>query len=949
MKPVRKSTSSRLKTVNLYVCTGFVSILKLIYQQLILESFFMSAHDMKAAGDAKSPQFTPLTQQTQTPGFSPLTDVQGPVSGDAPLTAHQILQLQRQIGNRATNLYLQRQAPKVQRNPGQAPQVADPDELMLGLWTEEMLVDTYERLMQTRGELISGASGDLGRIKQAVAVTSPMKDLTGITNEALQKRATTSAAQVTAPAEKARQSAEDAMETLQEQNTLSQTIEIDFVQAMGQHDKLTMYKTVKQIEAAVGEMRAARETIRKQAESVANAERDQGLIAMGLDTGKTPSWDTLRSKASDVAVKMDKRLMKAERYYTYQSADNEALLGYLEQRRQDLLNMGLSAESVNKIVAAGQGRAGSGGGTIDYAAAESLLSDQDKEAWLNTFDDKRSKLKKLFTRRSAQSEDQRQKKLKAIRYLEMFARQSVESQMRLDRSVVAYQTIQQYNQQALSLYDEIAAEIKKPEGQRGDLNSYISRVGASWVHLMDAERHRNTLKADKKTVVEESGKYNKYGERQIHSAKKLGKKIVAGAAGAALGMVTFGRYEVEAADKGAGYQAQLQKVDRSEKIRKLVNQIVSIVANQGNQGAGLGGAVGRAIYATLTAVSGIIPLLKPIFSTIGTISTIVGAILGAFTKGAAVGVFGAITTTCFAINLTLSVIKLLTDAAMFLWTAIANMAAKDPRARINTGGKWRQQALLTGMGVLDVGLQSTALVTQGLVSGNPLDALNPAATFGRAMNNGATYSMTGAIMDKAQHGLGNQALFNVPLGGKGLDVSGNLIGKVGEGVIRGGIGVGASVGKAVTPDIAYATGGDHRMKRNNSSFDTPSQEQMNDAETRQRNNTLSEDPSAQISGQESEAESRGLESADKLDDIVGQSKDGVLDKMQQGVKLGEENENVGGDSGPDKEKKKGSSAFRQAMMLVKDVLFTVLVIPGLIEDIVKGIRKGYKDYKAAKK
>lgn len=914
----------------------------------------MSSREVKTSDDKKSSssEIAPQTQQqTTTSLFPALGNMQAAAAaGDTPLNPRQIMQLQRQIGNKATNRYLQRQTPKVQREETQAPEVTDPDELMIRLFSEEMLVDSYERLASKRADLISGATTDLGRIKQAVAATSATKELTGIKNEELQKRATTSAEKVTAPAEKAEDSANEAMETLQEQSELSQNAEVDFIQAMGQHDKLSMYKTVKQIETAINEMSAAREAIRQQADSVAGAERDQSLIVMGLDSGKTPTWDAVRGKASDVAVKLDKRLMKAERYYTYQSADNEALQGYLEQRRQDLLAMGLSEQSVSKIIASGQGRAGSGGGTIDYDAAASLLSDSDRETWLDNFQDKRSKLKKLFTRRSKQQEEQRQGKLKAIRYLEMFARQSAESQTRLDRAVIGYQTIQQYNDQALSLYDEIAAEMKKPEGQRGELNSYISRVGTSWIHLMDAERHRNTMKADKQTVVDESKKYNKYGERQIHSAKKLGKKIVAGALGAGLSMVTFGRYEVEAADKGAGYQAQLEKVDRSEKIRKLVSQVLAIATNQGNQGAGLGGAVGRVIYAVMTSVSGIIPLLKPIFSTIGTISTIVGAILGAFTKGAALGVFSAITTTCFAINLTLSVIKLLVDAAMFLWSAIGSMAAKDPRARINTGGKWRQQALLTGMGVLDVGLQSTALVTQGLVSGNPLDALNPAATFNRAMSGGATYSMTGAIMDKAQGGLGNQALFNVPVGGKGLDVTGNLIGKVGEGAIRGGIGVGAAVGKAVTPGIAYATGGDHRMTRNNTTFDSPSQEQMGDAETRQRGSSApAPDTAPEIGSQENEAEARGLESADKLDNVVGQSKDGVLGKLQEGVAVSEESENEGGDTASDKEKKKGSSPFRKALTLVKDVLFTVLVLPGAIEDVVKGIRKGYKDYKAAKK
>lgn len=626
------------------------------------------------------------------------------------------------------------------------------------------------------------------------------------------------------------------------------------------------------------------------------------------------SWGDIRSKASDAAVALDKRKMKAEKYYTYQQADYDNVSAMLEEARQDALSRGLPEDVVDAIMTVGRSEASDTNmatvRTLEEAA--SLVPDDNKDFVYKTQDVKSG----ILRRKTGETKEVlRKKNARILQKLILFGRVQEESQRRTDRAALYYHFIANHAQESLTLYDEIAALLKLPEDQRGDKATAINRVGNVWANVLLSDRMRAELKRDKQRVQAESKQLNSFGQRQMSTVKGLAIKITAGLMSVGTSMVTAGRYTVEAESIGAGYQTKLTTESRAEKIKKLLLQVSAIWKGSGFAGSGLGGAVGRRIYAIMQLLSGAIPLFKPIFTTIGTASTIIGAILGAASMGGAAAPFSAISTTSFAINLVLSVIKTITDLAMLAWTSIGAMAAKDPRARINLGGKWRQKALESSGNAIDLAGSSLAFVAAGIGTGNPLNAVNPAYMFNRVADGGGTI---GSILGESlRDPVSNKIPMAAMIGGMALDKG-----------VPIGLGVGNTVAKATAGGMAMHTVGSHLLtnEQDRGNYQAPTQQRIDEAETRQEGG--------------SEQENNAVQGADQLQNVA-QSSEGIVSNMQSGIQVAESAAQQQETANPSLwQRFKGFA--KTAMLVAWEILATITILPGLIEDISKGIYRAVK-------
>ncbi|XWX05414.1 hypothetical protein VZO05_07590 [Aggregatilineales bacterium SYSU G02658] len=651
------------------------------------------------------------------------------------------------------------------------------------------------------------------------------------------------------------------------------------------------------------------------AQSTQQSLLDANLAITGFQSLDKASWNDIRSKASDAAVAMDKRKMKAEKYFTYQQADYDNVSAMLQEARQAAVSRGLPEDIVEALAAAARQEAS------DTNMAEALTLEQAASlipSEHRSFVYKAEEVKSGILRRKtgATKEVLRKKNARIIQKLFLFARVQEEAQRRADRAALYYNFITTTAQESLSVYDEIAALLKLPEDQRGDKSTAINRVGNVWANVLLSDKMRAELKRDKARVKQESTKLNSFGQRQMSTTKGLALKITAGLLSVGTSMTTAGRYSVEAESIGAGYQTKLTTESRAEKIKKLLLQVSGIWKGSGFAGSGLGGAVGRRVYAVMQLLSGAIPLFKPIFTTIGTASTIIGAILGLASMGSAAAPFSAISTTTFAINLALSVVKTLTDLAMLVWTGVGALAANDPRARISLGGKWRQKALESSGNAIDLAGSSLAFVAAGVGTGNPLNAVNPAYMFNRVTDGGGTI---GSILGES---LRNPTTNKIPMaamiGGMAIDKG-----------VPIGLGVGNTVAKGTAGGMAMHTVGSHLLtnEQERGNYQAPTQERINQAQARQDDGSSDQETSA-------------LQGADQLQNVA-QASEGIVSNLQSGVQ--------GAQSAAQQQETANPTLWQRfkgfaktAMLVAWEILATITILPGLIEDISKGIYRAVK-------
>jgi hypothetical protein len=230
-------------------------------------------------------------------------------------------------------------------------------------------------------------------------------------------------------------------------------------------------------------------------------------------------------------------------------------------------------------------------------------------------------------------------------------------------------------------------------------------------------------------------------------------------------------------------------------------------------------------------------------------------------------------------------LRLLLNFILLVWSSIANLVARyktyDPRARLNAGGKWREQAVATGMDVFEAGV--TGVGAGGAIAaggGNASDAFNPSAMYNNTVN-------------PATMSLGQQA---GSLGAKGGTQAGLI----------GGVVFNAKIG-----DMAYAGGGDHRMKRNEGTTQAPPMPDQQDATAKAK------------------------DAVQGVGDIGNQSQ-GIIGKLQEGLAQGE--------SQAKGKNKKEDSTVMKALKGIAEVLLTITVLPGIMWDIGSGADKGLQEH-----
>lgn len=840
-------------------------------------------------------------------------------------TPTNILNLQRTIGNRATQQVM-RAAP-VARPRFQGRQVGvrrggQPVEEALQSvqqsQSENLAAPLSEQeLGERRAALIGRMQAAVTKAEAAHQLISNSKKVTEKSASAirdsgvrsLKGRAESISERGNAPADRSLVILNDELETVHQMQERGRYFDDQYMEVVhDQHDLQWGSEQLNHLEACVRQLETDAGTMHVQSQNTVNEiALETSLAKAGFKSLEKTSWGDIRKSASDAAVALDKRKMKAEKYYTYQQADYEMVSQHLSSAKAGAAAAGLSEDLIEAIMMTGR--------SVASDSSEATVLSEDEAIKLVKFPaydfvyqekDQRKMLRKTGQKETVVRKDN----VRLIQQIHLFGRVQQESEHRVDRATLFYGRINTAASNSLNYYDVMAALMKEPEAKRGDKAQYAGSLGVIWDAVLQSDTMRAQLKKDKERVGAESKKLNGFGQRQMHTVKGIGLKIVGGALGAGLGMISAGRYTIETESIGAGYQTQLKKENRAEKIQKLLTQVSSIWQGSGFAGNGLGGKHGRRTYAVMQLLSGLIPLFKPIFTTIGLASTIIGAILGLASLGTAAAPFAAITTTMFGINLGLTVIKTLTDLAMLAWSGIGAMAAKDPRARINTGGKWRQKALESSGNMIDLAGSSVAFIAAGVGGINPLNVLNPAAAYQGLLPD--------SIMGEATKGIVKGAGYTA------LDATGKAV-QIG---IPTGMGIGNTVVKATAGNMSQQTSGSHLLnhEQSRSSYQTPGEMQSMMAAARHP--------------EEAGPEQDSQESASRLKE-VGAGSSNMLENMRMGAALADMAQQQ-----EDKARNTPWGKFKQvaktAALVAWEIAATVTILPGLIEDISLGIYRAVK-------
>lgn len=239
---------------------------------------------------------------------------------------------------------------------------------------------------------------------------------------------------------------------------------------------------------------------------------------------------------------------------------------------------------------------------------------------------------------------------------------------------------------------------------------------------------------------------------------------------------------------------------------------------------------------------------------------------------------------------------------MLVWTGVGALAANDPRARINLGGKWRQKALESSGNAIDLAGSSLAFVAAGVGTGNPLNAVNPAYMFNRVADGGGTI---GSILGES---LRNPTTNKIPvaamIGGMAIDKG-----------VPIGLGVGNTVAKGTAGGMAMHTVGSHLLtnEQDRGNYQVPSQERIEQAQA-------SQDGS---SSQETDA----LQSADHLQNVA-QASEEIVSNMQAGVQGAQSTAQQQETANPTLwQRFKGFA--KTAMLVAWEILATITILPRL--------------------
>lgn len=586
--------------------------------------------------------------------------------------------------------------------------------------------------------------------------------------------------------------------------------------------------------------------------------------------GKTANVP-LQEKASNVAVKLNKRLWKIERYFSFQQMDYDTLSQHAREMQE-----GLPPELASAAESYGKRQAGRDGTVSPTEARELVPEERAAEPLVEQL----AKLATLFKYRE-------------------------ESDLRVKKAAHYHANTSRYYQFALELYDKIVAAVK---GGQDPGPLYRDDVDRAWDLLETAEGYRQELKADKARVKAEASRDDdKYGMRSESFVRKQGKKIFALLKNTVVSVATLGRETVRSRTVGGGYRVEVETVKRTELIREAVTRAMDIWTNTANQGAGLGAP---RLYAVLKGISEILGLLKPAFTAIGVISTGLSVLFSVVGLLPVAGGFAGVAALCTAINLALTLAKLALDLLLAIWSGIASAVARDPRSRINTAMKSRQQAVEVASGLVTGAASGFGVAMSGGIE----NAFNPATAYGRIVDKA---DPTGVVM-----GANDRPKTIIP-GESGVGVVDKVNSKItiDHAIRYGGLASGKA-GIKLGKTVAYPMGGSHLL------------EQAEDQESRAFENIRGKGPELDDGGFGPEGEDHEAEGVGRMAEAQERSAE-VVARVEN--MIGE------AEGAPEKTRRKGK--FRRAVEGAASLLATITIIPAFIKDLVTGIRAAWRDRK----
>ncbi|MBX3001180.1 MAG: DUF4157 domain-containing protein [Caldilineaceae bacterium] len=292
--------------------------------------------------------------------------------------------------------------------------------------------------------------------------------------------------------------------------------------------------------------------------------------------------------------------------------------------------------------------------------------------------------------------------LRLIQGLELMALFQVQSELRMQNAQQYLQDTETKHQTALNNYDTIdkakkANEAKaKKEREQSVPSGLIQGTGNAWKAVTDTGIYRSTLKQYKLDVLDESKKYEKFGERaMVATGRKIRTAIGGVLGGTVLNLLTGGLYRIEKKNIGGGYDVEFEGKSFVDDFVAAAHDYVRLTTSvKGGHVRGLGGKRGAKAYGVLQIIAKALGLLKSICSSIALFTLPLPPVSGAY---ASIALFAGM-------------VKAALELLLMIWAGIAAKKTKDPRSRGYLKGKIAEHGL-------QFGTDMTTVVTAGVMAG----------------------------------------------------------------------------------------------------------------------------------------------------------------------------------------------------------------------------------------
>jgi hypothetical protein len=297
--------------------------------------------------------------------------------------------------------------------------------------------------------------------------------------------------------------------------------------------------------------------------------------------------------------------------------------------------------------------------------------------------------------------------LRLIQGLELMSLFQVQSELRMQNAQQYLEDATTKHQAALNNYDKIDEAKKvneaKPKNDREQTvpAGLIQGTGKAWKDVTDTGIYRSTLKQYKLDVLDESKKYEKFGERaMVATGRKIRTAIGGVLGGTVLNLLTGGLYRIEKKDVGGGYDVEFEGKSFVDDFVAAAHDYVRLTTSvKGGHVRGLGGKHGARAYGVLQIIAKALGLLKSICSSIALFTLPLPPVSGAY---ASIALFAGM-------------VKAALELLLMIWAGIASKKTNDPRSRGYLKGKVAEHGL-------QFGTDMTTVVTAGVMAGVSGDA-----------------------------------------------------------------------------------------------------------------------------------------------------------------------------------------------------------------------------------